>query len=70
MLLFRGGYTDKYKLFMVYPYRSDGKELKAEEHYAVTETGEAIKIEDAFGRGSQLYLMTTDSLYSLDLRET
>lgn len=68
-VLFRGGYADKQKLFMVYPYRSDGKELKAEEHYAVTETGGAIEIEDAFGRGPHLYLMTTDSLYSLDLRE-
>ena len=68
--LFIGGYGERDKLFVVHLYQSDGKELAKEEHQAVSEDGEAIKFIRAFGRGSCLYLMTENSLYSLDLQLT
>ena len=66
--LFTGGYRQKDKLFMVH-LLPEGVELPAEEHQAVTEDGAVIEFVKAFGRGSRLYLVTTDSLYSVNLQE-
>lgn len=66
--LFTGGYHQRDKLFIVHLYQSDGKDLAKEEHQAVSEDGESIKFTRAFGRGSCLYLVTTDSLYCVDLQ--
>ena len=66
--LFTGGYGERDKLFVVHLYQSEGKELAKEEHQAVSDDGENIKFTHAFGRGSCLYLVTTDSLYCVDLQ--
>ena len=67
--LFTGGYGQQGKLLMVDLYQLEGEELAKEEYQAVTEGGETIKFVKAFGRGSRLYLVTADSLYSVDLQE-
>ena len=66
--LFTGGYGERDKLFVVHLDQSEGKQLAKEEHQAVSDDGENIKFTHAFGRGSCLYLVTTDSLYCVDLQ--
>ena len=67
--LFTGGYHQKDKLFIVHLYRSEGKELAKEEYQAISNDGKVIMFTQVIGRGSCLYLVTSDSLYSLDLQE-
>ncbi len=68
--LFTGGYGQRDKLFVVHLYQSEDGELAKEERQAVSEDGAVIGFMNAFGRGSRLYLVTTNSLYSVDLQET
>ncbi len=67
--LFRGGYSEKDKLFIVSLYRQENNEMHKEECHAVDENGGRINFVGAFGRGSQLYLETEESIYSIELQE-